>query len=185
MNFVRLYTRVLQMLGAESRLGWTLAVANLALAAAQFAEPVLFGRIIDALAGAQSRGSAPAWTDLTTLLAAWVAFGLFAIVCGALVALHADRLAHRQRHVVMSNYFEHILQLPLGFHGTAPATSSLRRYGSGSSATPASAARSSSSLTCASSADIVTLSRARTRSRRFRSCGIRCGSTTCLPTATR
>ena len=35
-----------------------LAVANLALAAAQFAEPVLFGRIVDALAGAQSRGRA-------------------------------------------------------------------------------------------------------------------------------
>ena len=56
MNFVRLYTRVLELLGPEARLGWTLAVANLALAAAQFAEPVLFGRIIDALAGAQTRG---------------------------------------------------------------------------------------------------------------------------------
>jgi len=117
MNFLRLYTRVLEMLGEESRLAWTLAIANLALAAAQFAEPILFGRIIDTLAGAQSRGSAPAWTDLLTLLGAWVAFGLFAIVCGALVALHADRLAHRQRHVVMSNYFEHILQLPMSFHG--------------------------------------------------------------------
>ena len=118
MNFVRLYTRVLEMLGEESRLAWTLAVANLSLAAAQFAEPILFGRIIDALAGAQSRNSAPAWTDLVTLLGAWVTFGLFAIVCGALVALHADRLAHRQRHVVMSRYFEHILQLPMSFHGT-------------------------------------------------------------------
>ncbi len=118
MNFVRLYTRVLEMLGEESRLAWTLAVANLSLAAAQFAEPILFGRIIDALAGAQSRAMAPAWIDLVTLLGAWVAFGLFAIVCGALVALHADRLAHRQRHVVMSGYFEHILQLPMSFHGT-------------------------------------------------------------------
>ena len=44
-------------------------------------------------------------------------FGLFTIVCGALIALHADRLAHRRRHVVMTNYFEHILQLPLSFHG--------------------------------------------------------------------
>ena len=26
MNFVRLYTRVLEMLGGEARLGWTLAV---------------------------------------------------------------------------------------------------------------------------------------------------------------
>ena len=45
-----------------------LALANVALAAAQFAEPVLFGRIIDTLAGAQASGGVPAWTDLVTLL---------------------------------------------------------------------------------------------------------------------
>src|SRR5215213_2630530 len=117
MNFIPLYARVLKLLGNESKLGWTLAIANVSLAAAQFAEPVLFGRIVDTLAGAQSRGGAPAWTDVVTLLAAWVSFGLFTITCGALVALHADRLAHRRRHAVMTNYFEHILQLPLSFHG--------------------------------------------------------------------
>ena len=117
MNFIRLYARVLKLLGDESRLGWMLAVANVSLAAAQFAEPVLFGRIVDTLAGAQSRGGVPVWTDLITLLAAWVSFGLFTITCGALVALHADRLAHRRRHAVMTSYFEHILQLPLSFHG--------------------------------------------------------------------
>jgi hypothetical protein len=49
---------VLRPLGSEIRLGWLLAVANVALAGAQFAEPVLFGRIIDSLAhmqGAKSR----------------------------------------------------------------------------------------------------------------------------------
>src|SRR4029079_5048326 len=97
MNFIRLYARVLKLLGDESRLGWMLAIANVSLAAAQFAEPVLFGRIVDTLAGAQSRGGAPMWTDLITLLAAWVSFGLFTITCGALVALHADRLAHPRR----------------------------------------------------------------------------------------
>ena len=49
MALVRLYIRVLELLGKEARLGWILAVANLALAVAQFAEPVLFGRIIDVL----------------------------------------------------------------------------------------------------------------------------------------
>jgi ATP-binding cassette subfamily B protein len=117
MNFIRLYVRVLKLLGDESRLGWTLALANVSLAAAQFAEPVLFGRIVDALAGAHSRGNPPVWTDVVSLLAAWVSFGLFTIACGALVALHADRLAHRRRHAVMTSYFEHILQLPLSFHG--------------------------------------------------------------------
>src|SRR5436305_1490775 len=50
------------------------------------------------------------------LLAAWVGFGLFTILCGATVALHADKLAHRQRQAVLTDYFEHIMQLPLTFH---------------------------------------------------------------------
>src|SRR3954464_6637864 len=119
MNFIRLYARVLKLLGDESRLGWMLALAHLLLAAAQFAEPVLFGRIVDTLAGAQGRGAAPIWTDLITLLAAWVSFGLFTIACGAMVALHADRLGHRRRHVVMTDYFEHVLQLPLSHHSAS------------------------------------------------------------------
>jgi glucan exporter ATP-binding protein len=115
MTMLRLYTRVLRLLGPQMRLGWLLAVANVALAAAALAEPVLFGRIIDALAGAQ-RGAALDWTNLTPLVAAWVSFGLFLIVCGALVSLYADKLAHKRRQVVLSDYFQHVLQLPLGFH---------------------------------------------------------------------
>ena len=117
MNFIRMYTRVLKLLGHESSLGWTLAFANLSLAAAQFSEPVLFGRIVDALAGAQTTGAAPAWIDLMPLLAAWVAFGLFAIVCGALIAFHAGRLSHRRRSATLTDTFEHVLQLPPGAHG--------------------------------------------------------------------
>ena len=58
MDLLRIYARVLALLGPEARLGWLLALGNLALAAAQFAEPVLFGRIIDALAGT-ARGRRP------------------------------------------------------------------------------------------------------------------------------
>ena len=115
MSMLRLYTRVLELLGKEARLGWILAVANLLLAGAQFAEPVLFGKIVDVLSGKPQTGplaSNSAWP----LLAAWVAFGLFTIACSALVALHADRLAHRQRQAVLTDYFEHIMQLPLTFH---------------------------------------------------------------------
>ena len=117
MNLIRLYVRVLQLLGPERKLGWMLAAGNLALAAAQFAEPVLFGKVIDTLAGAQARGEPPSWYDLLTLLAAWVGFGLFTIVCGTLVALHADRLSHRRRLAVLTDYFEHVLQLPQSYHG--------------------------------------------------------------------
>jgi ATP-binding cassette subfamily B protein len=117
MSFVKLYTRVLGLLGPEARLGWVLAIANVALAAAQFAEPVLFGRIIDTLVRAQAAGRLPTFADLTPLLVAWVGFGLFTIGCSVLVALHADRLAHRRKQGVLTDYFEHLLQLPLAFHG--------------------------------------------------------------------
>jgi ATP-binding cassette, subfamily B, beta-glucan exporter len=115
MNFIRLYRRVLENLGADSRLGWLLACANVALAMAQFAEPVLFGRVIDTLTHAKANDSA--WSKLWLLLTVWVAFGLFTILCGTLVALYADRLAHRRRQAVLTNYFEHVLQLPMVFHG--------------------------------------------------------------------
>jgi len=100
-------------------LGWTLAVANLALASAMFVEPVLFGRIVDTLANAQARMSQLAWRDLMMLVGAWVGFGLFIIVCSTLVALHADRLAHRQYQVVRTMFFEHVLQLPLSYYAGA------------------------------------------------------------------
>jgi len=117
MSLLHLYARVLGLLGPEKRLGIYLAVANFALAGAMFAEPVLFGRIIDALAGAQAKGTTAAWPDLIKLIAAWVAFGLFTIVVGVTVALYADRLAHRRRQAVLTGFFEHVLQLPLTFHG--------------------------------------------------------------------
>jgi ATP-binding cassette subfamily B protein len=112
MSLLRLYIRVLDLLGKEARLGWILAAANLLLAGTQFAEPVLFGRIVDVLSGKVVAGVSSAWP----LLAAWAGFGLFTILSSAAVALHADRLAHRQRQAVLTSYFEHILQLPLTFH---------------------------------------------------------------------
>lgn len=116
MSLARIYIRVLDLLGAEARLGWLLAIANVLLAVAQFAEPVLFGRIVDALAGAQSANTTASTATIWPLLMAWVGFGIFTILCSTVIALHSDRLAHRQRQVVLRNYFEHILQLPLTYH---------------------------------------------------------------------
>ncbi|EJW13437.1 Beta-(1--_2)glucan export ATP-binding protein [Rhodovulum sp. PH10] len=117
MSVVRLYLRALSLLSREKRLARLLALANLVLAAAAFAEPVLFGRVIDTLAGAQAAAGPFPFARLGWLLAAWVAFGLFSIVAGTLVALNADRLAHRQRQAVLTDAFEHLLDLPLAFHG--------------------------------------------------------------------
>jgi len=112
MSLLRLYARVLELLGKEARLGWILAGANLLLAGTQFAEPVLFGRIVDTLSGRSTDAQTSAWPLLLT----WAGFGLFTILCSAVVALHADRLSHRQRQAVLTSYFEHIMQLPLTFH---------------------------------------------------------------------
>jgi ATP-binding cassette subfamily B protein len=116
MSLLRIYARVFEMLGPEKKLGVFLAAANVALAAAQFAEPVLFGRVIDALVGAQAASRTPSFSDLTYLLTLWAGFGLFAIAAGALLALHADRLSHRRRLAIITNYFGHVLHLPLAYH---------------------------------------------------------------------
>jgi len=115
-KFIGLYVRVLRMLGTEARLGWILAVANLALAGALFVEPILFCRIIDTLANSQSRATDLDWNRLLLLLGSWVGFALFSILAGTLISLHADRLSHRQYQVVRTTFFEHVLQLPLAYH---------------------------------------------------------------------
>src|ERR671917_2274473 len=117
MWLVRLYARVLGQLGSALRLGAVLSLANVALAVAAFAEPILFGRIVDLLTRAQIPGNPPVtFASLSPLIVAWVAFGVFTIVAGVMVALNADRLSHRRRLAVMANYFEHVLELPLAFH---------------------------------------------------------------------
>jgi glucan exporter ATP-binding protein len=119
MSFLRIYLRVLDLLAPEVRLAGTLALANIALAVAQFIEPVLFGHIIDALSGALPAGVAAAAAVLAPLIGAWVGFGLFIIIASALVAWFADRLAHRRRNLVLADFFEHVLQLPLAYHAGA------------------------------------------------------------------
>jgi glucan exporter ATP-binding protein len=119
MAFIRLYLRVLGLLRAQAKLAFTLALANIALAGAQFVEPVLLGRIVDALSGTLPAGLGAAARVLAPLIGAWVGFGLFIIIAGTLVAWFADRLAHNRRNMVLADYFEHVLQLPLAYHSGA------------------------------------------------------------------
>ncbi|MCU0818095.1 MAG: glucan ABC transporter ATP-binding protein/ permease [Beijerinckiaceae bacterium] len=116
MALARLYIRVLLQLGPEMRLALLLVLANLLLAVAQFVEPWLFGQIINVLTAAQGTGGKPKVDQLVPLIGAWLVFGLFTIGAGVLIAMHADRLSHRQRLQMMANYFEHVLTLPLSYH---------------------------------------------------------------------
>ncbi len=119
MSFIRIYFRVLALLRPDAGLAFALAGANILLAGAQFVEPVLFGRIVDALSGALPAGVGPAARALAPLVGTWVGFGLFVIACSTLVAWFADRLSHQRRNMVLTDYFEHVLQLPLAYHSGA------------------------------------------------------------------
>jgi ATP-binding cassette, subfamily B, beta-glucan exporter len=116
MSLFSLYGRVLKLLGSELRLGILLAAANVLLAIAAFAEPTLFGKIINVLSTQRPAGQSVSFEEVSHLIFLWIGFGFFTIAAGVFVALHADRLSHRRRLAVMANYFEHVLNLPVAFH---------------------------------------------------------------------
>ncbi len=118
MEFFRVYGRVLGLLRDERRLAIMLAVANVAVAALQFYEPVLFGRVVDLLSNAKNQTTEALWHDARALLMLWAAVGIGGIVANIVVSLQADRMAHRRRLGAMAHYFEHVLVLPFAFHNT-------------------------------------------------------------------
>ncbi len=117
MRFFKLYVRVLAQLRAEGRLALALVAANVAVALAQFAEPLLLGRVVDRLAAAQGAGGRPQWWEVAPLLLAWGGFGLFSILAGVAVALYSDHLAQRRRMAAMAEFFAHLLELSPAYHG--------------------------------------------------------------------
>jgi ATP-binding cassette subfamily B protein len=117
MKFIRLYARVLGLLAADRQVAIGLALSAMALAGLQFLEPVLFGRVIDLLSRSERMTESNVWAEAAVLLGIWAAVGLTAIGANVAVALLADRMAHRNRLQMMSRYFEHVLGLPLAFHG--------------------------------------------------------------------
>lgn len=116
MQFLRIYRRVLDLLGHEKGLAIALAAANVVVAALYYVEPLLFGRIVDVLARATNQDTGTTWTEALRIIAIWSGVGLTAVVTNILVSLHADRLAHRRRLAAMAIYFEHVLSLPPSYH---------------------------------------------------------------------
>ena len=97
------------MLASEWHLSFALALASVAIAGVQLAEPVLFGRVVDSVA--RGEPSAP-------LILAWALLGLFGIMASVVVAVFADRLAHRRRLAALSDAFEQAITLPLSYHAS-------------------------------------------------------------------
>ncbi|HZY13655.1 MAG TPA: glucan ABC transporter ATP-binding protein/ permease, partial [Beijerinckiaceae bacterium] len=77
MSLVTVYSRTLGLLRPERGVALALVVANLAIAASQFAEPFLFGRIIDRLGRNDAHPAPHPWSDILPWLIAWAAFGIF------------------------------------------------------------------------------------------------------------
>ncbi|WP_413154714.1 glucan ABC transporter ATP-binding protein/ permease [Bartonella sp. cb54] len=121
MSLFKTYARVLTYLNKEKNTSLLICIANVILAVITIAEPILFGRVIDAITNK---------SDIIFTLTAWVCFGIFNIVAYVLVARSADRLAHRRRLTVLTESFERIIAMPLMWHqqrGTSNALHILLR----------------------------------------------------------
>ena len=106
MKLIAVYIRAVGLLFTERALAGALVLANVAVGLVALAEPILFGRVVD---GLSQNGS------VFQLILLWAALGLFGICAGVLVAVAADRLAHRQRLAAMSRAFERTLTLPISY----------------------------------------------------------------------
>ncbi len=107
MGMAKVYLRALGMLASERWLTVSLVMAGIAIAVVQLAEPVLFGRVVDAL----SKGE-----QAFPIIGIWAVLGLFNIIASAALAVMADRLSHRQRLAAMGRAFERAITLPFSYH---------------------------------------------------------------------
>lgn len=104
---LKTYRRALGMLRSELTLTAFLVIANAVLAVLQLAEPILFGKVVDALAnGAES----------FPLIGLWAFLGFFGVVASVFLAVWADRLAHRQRLAMLGAAFNRAITLPISYH---------------------------------------------------------------------
>ena len=117
MRFLTIYRRAIVALGPDLRLAVFLAVANVMVAGLTFLDPILFGRVISLLTRSDGMPADDLWRQAAELLGVWFAVGVASIGSNIAVALHAERMAHRNRLRVMNRYFQHVLSLPLSFHG--------------------------------------------------------------------
>jgi ATP-binding cassette, subfamily B, beta-glucan exporter len=121
LSLFQVYARALKYLGSSRIRVSLVVVANIVLAIITIAEPILFGRIIDAISGGG---------DVTPILILWGGFGVFNTVAYVLVAREADRLAHGRRATLLTEAFGRIISMPLSWHhqrGTSNALHTLLR----------------------------------------------------------
>ena len=109
MALIKTYLKALSYLKAEFFTTIIICLANIILALVTIAEPILFGKIIYAIAHKQ-----PYNTLITTMLA-WISFGVFNIIAYVLIARSSDRLAHRQRLSVLKATYTKLLFMKMSW----------------------------------------------------------------------
>ncbi|UJW75288.1 glucan ABC transporter ATP-binding protein/ permease [Rhizobium sp. SL42] len=123
MSLIQVYFKALKYLATYRLRVSFVVLANVVLAAITIIEPILFGRIIDAISEKR---------DASSILIAWGCFGVFNTVAYVLVARQADRLAHGRRADLLTESFGKIISMPLSWHqqrGTSNALHTLLRAG--------------------------------------------------------
>ncbi|NVP53916.1 glucan ABC transporter ATP-binding protein/ permease [Mycoplana rhizolycopersici] len=121
MSLFQVYARALSYLSVYRMRVSSIVVANVVLAVITIAEPILFGKIIDAISSSSA---------VTPMLLMWAGFGVFNTVAFVLVAREADRLAHGRRASLITEAFGRIISMPLSWHsqrGTSNALHTLLR----------------------------------------------------------
>jgi ATP-binding cassette subfamily B protein len=125
LSLAQIYIRALKLLESEKNLAIALAVASVIIAAIQLAEPVLFGRVVDALGKGESAFG---------YIGLWALLGIFGIVAGVIVSINADRLAHRQKNALLATVFEKAIALPQSVHAVRGTGATIRTILSGTTA---------------------------------------------------
>jgi glucan exporter ATP-binding protein len=123
LSLLQVYFKALKYLASYKLRVSLVVAANVVLAVITILEPILFGRIIDAISEKR---------DATGILIAWGCFGVFNTVAYVLVARQADRLAHGRRADLLTESFGKIISMPLSWHhtrGTSNALHTLLRAG--------------------------------------------------------
>ncbi|RWK53043.1 glucan ABC transporter ATP-binding protein/ permease [Mesorhizobium sp.] len=116
MSLLQIYWRALGYLAADRKRVAFICGANVALAIIAILEPIMFGRVIDAISDSGS---------VFSTLGLWAGIGVFNVVAFVLVARGADRFAHARRSEVLCQSFERVITMPLAWHHQRGTSNSL------------------------------------------------------------
>jgi ATP-binding cassette, subfamily B, beta-glucan exporter len=118
MSIFQAFLRVLRLNPKERFLPVFFTLSALFIATAQIFEPILFGRVIDALTRDR---------DFFGIVGTWVALGGVNVGTSILLSIISDRYAHRQRIYALEAAFAKTIELPYAQHSLHPNHPKWRR----------------------------------------------------------